>query len=272
MPITGISDIAAGLAANPQMLKLNKASLSNQVAGGWSSLWRVTGQPAQAAIPAQSPVEYPTKDTLGAFVISNPSGSNKLYLAQATYIPGTSGLGTEIHDRLGHMGNLLANATSNYTVNIDAASVVNQARIGATDYSDVQWWIEWYADTGATAVTATVTYTNGAGTTGRTTTVALAATMRAARMLPIIGINNEPIRRVDNIQLSATTGTAGNFGVTATRRLTTLTGGLATTVIDMDWQRLGLPEVPSDSCLFPIMVPAVAATGSALGTMSMIQR
>ena len=46
------------------------------------------------------------------------------------------------------------------TVNLDLNANLDSdninARKGDANFSDVQWWMEWYTDTGSTAVTATV--------------------------------------------------------------------------------------------------------------------
>lgn len=271
MPVASVDDIARGLAQSRQRLVINKASISNQLAGGVTSLWRATGTPGQGAIPPTSPVQYHTKNDTGAFSFTNPTAPEESYIARMFALSSNTATDIQIHDRLASMGTLAANSTSNWNVFIDMQNVVNQDRLGSADYGDVQWWLEWYADTGGTAVTATVSYTNAAGTPNRTTTVALAATMRAGRMLPIIGQGGEFIRSVENVQLSASTGVAGNFGVTATRGYTSMSLGLANGGTVYDWQMLGLPNIADDACLQIVMYPGATTSGNLLGSAALIQ-
>jgi hypothetical protein len=64
MAITDVHGVVNALANNNSRLVIDKASLSNAVAGGIFSLWRATGQPAQGAIPTTAAV--PNNTTTGA--------------------------------------------------------------------------------------------------------------------------------------------------------------------------------------------------------------
>jgi len=108
----------------------------------------------------------------------------------------------QIHDRLAHMGGLNGTLTTAQTVGVDVSVSALDSRRGDSSYSDVQWWLEWYTATGSTAVTATVSYTNAAGVSGKTTTVYIAASLAASRMLPIIGSGGEFIKSIQSVTLS----------------------------------------------------------------------
>lgn len=89
-------------------------------------------------------------------------------------------------------------------------------------------------------------------------------------MLPLNGLipaaaAGKYIRDVDSVQLSATTGTAGSFGVTATRPRMTMPLPLANKMEVFDWAALGLPEVANSSCLFPIVLTSTTSTGTVRG-------
>lgn len=271
MPISSVDDIAFGLAQGAQQFVVNKASIASQLAGGFSALWRATGTPAQGAVPAAAAICDRT--LTGAFSFSNPTGGKASYLAGAMMLNGNSATDIQILDRLAHMGGLSGTVTTAQNVNVDVSGATNNlpARIGDSAFSDVQWWLEWYTATGSTAVTATVTYTNAAGTAGRTTTVSLAASMAASRRLPIIGNGGEFIKSIQSVQLSATTGTAGSFGVTATRALTGLSLGLANSSTIADWAYLRLPKIEDDACLEMMAVPGTTSSGALYGTAKLIQ-
>lgn len=271
MAIESIDGIVKGLGNAAQALVINKASISSQLAGGFTSLWRATGTPAQGAIPAAAAVC--TKALTGAMGFSNPAGGLASYIARTMLLSGNSATDVQIHDRLAHMGGLSGIVTAAQTVGVDVSQSVGNLglRRGDANLSNVQWWLEWYTATGPTAVTATITYTNAGGVSGRTTTVPLAASVGASRMLPIIGSGGEFIRSIQSVTLSATTGTAGSFGVTATRALCGISLGLANSGVIGDWATLGFPRVHDDACLMLLMIPGSTASGALYGAAKIIQ-
>lgn len=195
------------------------------------------------------------------------------YGAWANAVCSNSAMTLEIHDRLMHMGGLNGTLTTAQTVNLDVnanlASGNLDKRKGDSNFSDIQWWLEWYTATGGTAVTVIVAVTYNDGTTG-TWSVPLAATRPASFMLPLNGLvpaaaAGKYIRDVDAVQLSATTGTAGSFGVTATRPRMTMPLPLANKMEVFDWAALGLPEVANSSCLFPVVFTSTTSTGTVRG-------
>jgi hypothetical protein len=113
-----------------------------------------------------------------------------------------------------------------------------------------------------------VTYNDG--TTGTLTLVAVGGTVRAGRKIPLNGLipasaSGKFIRSVDSVQLSASTGAAGSFGVTATRPRMTMPAPLANKGEVFDWAALGLPEIFNSSCLFLVVVTSTTSTGTVRG-------
>lgn len=249
-----------------------KASIANAVAGGWFSLWRATGTPGQAAIPAAAAIC--TKALAGSFQFTNPTSGVGSYLGRVFLQSGNSATNWELHDRLAHMGGLNGTLTTAQAVNLDITGTTNnlELRRGDANYSDVQWWLEWYTDTGATAVTANVAVTYDDGSTA-TISVALTATMRAGRMLPITPTTvGRFIRSVQSVTLSATTAAAGNFGVTATRELADGDIPLANKGERYTWADLALQRVHDDACLFLVVMPSTTTTGVLNGSARLIQK
>lgn len=271
MTITTRDQIADGLGNSAISLVVNKASIASQVAGGFSSLWRATGTPGQGAVPGAAAVC--SSALAGAFSFTNPTAPARTYLARLFLLSANSGTDVQIQDRLAHMGGLSGVVTTAQTVNVDVdVSTSNMiARRGDANFSDVQWWLEWYTATGATGVNATCAVTYDDGSTGNVV-VALAASVAASRMLPILpAVSGRYIKSVQSVTLSATTGTAGSFGVTATRSQTGLSLGLANAGVVGDWAYLGFPRIHDDACLFKIMIPGTTSTGALYGTGKLIQ-
>jgi hypothetical protein len=270
MAIVTIDALVSALGNNAQQFIANKATIATQIAGGFSSLFRATGTPAQGVIPTAAAIL--DNNTTGGFLYTNPTGGNSSYIARMFAVCGNSATDVQYHDRISANGGLSGIITTAQTVNVDVSGVASNlvVRRGATDYSDVQWWLEWYTSTGATLVTATVIYTNAAGTTGRSTTVSIPASTAAGRMVPIIGLNGEYIQSIQTIQ-HVTTGTAGNYGVTATKILTTISCGLANAGTVADWAYLGMPKVADSSCVVMIQIAGTTSTGTVIGSAKLIQ-
>lgn len=264
MAITSIDTLIAGLGNNSQSLVFNKATITNQVAGNWVSMWTATGTPGAGVAPTT--VTIPTSATTGAFGITNAVSGESNYLARLFLISSVAGTDVQVHDRLSHAGGLSGTSTATQTVTVNAAAAGLVDRIGSSDYGDVQWWLEWYTDTGATGVNATVAVTYDNGSTGNVI-VALAATMRRARMLPVLpAVAGRRIRQITSVTLSATTGTVGDFGVTATRALGGLSLGSANTGQVGDWAALGLPKLADDVCLQFVVITSTTSSGAIYGS------
>ncbi len=270
MAITTRDQLIDGLGNNSSRIVIDKASIASQAAGNYVSLWRATGQPGQGAIPAAA--ANCNHLTTGAIGFTQQTAPATSYGALLDAVFSNSAMVLEIHDRLVHMGGLSGTVTTAQTVGIDLNSITADnmvQRRGDSNYSDVQWWLEWYTATGATAVTATVSVTYNDGTTG-TLSASLAATRPASFMLPLNGLipaaaAGKFIRGVVSVQLSATTGTAGSFGVTATRIRMSQSCPLANFKASSDWAALGLPEIKNSECLFPVVLTSTTSTGTVRG-------
>ena len=271
MTITTRDQLIDALGNNSSRLVIDKASISNAAAGQFHSLWRATGQPGQAAIPAAAAVC--NNALTGALNFAQQTSPATTYGTWANAMCSNNATTLEIHDRLMHMGGLNGTLTTAQTANVDVhaniASNNLDARIGSSDYGDITWWLEWFTDTGSTAVTATVNVTYNDATDGNLTAVSLAATRRASLMIPLNGLipaAGKYIRDVNTVTLSATTGTAGSFGVTATRYRAALYKPVANARFTADWAGLGLPEIPNTSCLMLVQLAGTTSTGTVRAT------
>jgi hypothetical protein len=277
MTITTRDHLINAMANNSSRVVIDKASIANAAAGQFHSLWRSTGQPGQAAIPTTAATCDNT--LLGSIQFTQQTAPAKSYLGIIESLSSNSAMTLEIHDRLMHMGGLNGTLATAQTVNLDLnanlASDNLDARKGDSNFSDVQWWLEWYSDTGATVVNATVAVTYNDGTSGNLTAASLAATRRASFMLPLNGLipaaaSGKYIRDVDTVTLSATTGTAGNFGVTATRYRASIFMPIANARFTSDWAALGLPEIHNSSCLQVVLMSWTTNTGALRATGKII--
>lgn len=269
------SDVVSALAAANTTggggnFNIYKASIT-AVAGFWYSGWTEGGAPAGGVAPTTWATC--TKSLLGAynaqFVNPTPMTARLLWgsIAQAN-----AGQTKWVIDRLGHMGGLSGTVTTAQSTGAtgNTGSWVTDGRC-SSDYDQVEWYLEWYSATGSTGVNATCAITYNDGTTGTAQVIAVPASCPAFRMYPIqvpAGTSGKWIKSVDSVTLSATTGTAGNFGVTALVRLAAFSSPVANYSTTLDYAGLGMPLVGNNACLNAIYWTTTTSTGITLGTLT----
>ena len=272
--ITSQNDVNAGLAGTDrQRMVLNKSSI-NGTAGRYISLWRATGTPAQAAIPAA--VTICDKTTIGAwsYVAPDTANSKRHYFAGGAINCSNSTMCHEVHDRLVHMGGLNATLTTAQTVGLVVTGVTSNlpARLGVADLSELQWWLEVYTTTGVTGVTATIAVTH---TDNSTVNISLAYPVSAAAgnaFLLATPTAGKIIKSIDTVTLSATTGTAGSFGFTVTRRLFSIVGGPANGTQKLSFIDTELATPEDNTCITFMSFSNTANSGALIGYLNLIHK
>lgn len=269
MTITTRDQLINALANNSSRIVLDKANLASQVAGRMCSLWRATGQPAQGAIPTTAAACHNT--TVGGVQFTQQTSPATSYIAQVSVVGSNSAMSWEIHDRLAHRGGLVLNVTTSQAVDLDLDLLgISAERIGDANFGDVQTWLEVYGDGGATASNATINVTFDDDTDENLNTLAVGGTIRAGNCFSVdalrtTGQQGKNIKRINSVILSASTGTAGNFGFTFTRPRAYCPTFLANTAQTYDWAALGLPNVPNGSCLQFMVIPSTTSSGTLRG-------
>lgn len=270
MAITTVDGIFNALANNSSRVVIEKPTMANTPTGTMASWWRTTGQPGQGAIPTTAAVC--TKALAGAIAFDNQTAPATSYFAWALLASSASGQSAELHDRIAHVGGgNFTLLTSQTNVAIDLLTLAPPAeRLGASNYSDGQWFFDVYGDSGATASNATIDVTYHDGTTGNLNVLAVGGTLRGNRVIPLTPLiptaaQGKFIRGINSVILSASTGAAGNFGFTYRRQRTGVTLIAASTGYAFDWAALGAPEVPNDSCLEFVGTAVSTAMGTLRG-------
>lgn len=251
MAFLGVDDFATALVAAPD-INMSKSAIASQAVGFYTSLWRSTGIPAQGAIPTTAAVC--NSSLTGCFPLPARAGAQEraLLFTELNFLVQN---GFNLCDRLAHMGGLSGIVTTAQTASVDVSGAGSNlvARIGATDYSNVRWFIEIYTALGATGVNATCAVTFSDNSTGNIV-VALPASAAAQRLFEIIPTGSLAIKSVQSVTLSATTGTAGNFGVTAMRFLSSPATVVANVPVSFDWAQLGAQKIEDSACQFPVLL------------------
>jgi hypothetical protein len=269
MAITTRDQLIAALSQSRHSL-FDKASIANAVAGRFYSLWRATGFPAAGNAPVAQ--QICNAATLGALPYSPFNAPATNYMAWVDVATSLATATLEIHDRLCHQGGLSGVVATAQTTNLPLnLTGIPAERIGLTDFSQLQWWLEWYTDTGSTGVNVTVNCTFDDDTTGSALVIALSATSRASGLYQILpAAGKKGIKAVNSVTLSVTTGTAGNFGVTCTRYRAGLFTVVANKAEIFDWAALALPDLHIDACLQLIQLCTTTTTGNAKGVCRMV--
>lgn len=263
MTITTVDELETGLSTRNTKIASNRSDTSggNANTGQFLSYWQAGGTPGAGATPTTSAaVNHLTTGALPFMQQTSPLTS---YLAELGGGNNISDATIELHDRLIHMGGLNGNIiTLQAVTGLDLSTFLSSDnitnRIGDANYSDVQWWVEFYNAIGATTSVATIGVTYNDGTTGNLTTIS-AFGRRAARMLPLNYLipdadSGKYIRGIREITLSVATGTVGNFGFTATRYRSSVYVPTINKQISEGWTKTGLTEIYNNSCLFPIII------------------
>ena len=248
------------IAAAKQVTPYYKASATSKGAGSFHSLWTVAGFPGAGAAAGTAAGAACNNTTVGSFPWVSPGGANLAYLAALELAGATIG-NFILYDRLVHTSTLSGTVTTAQTVN-------SAALTRYTTGDDVECWLEFYSATGATGVTATISYTNEAGTAGRSGSAAVVATTVAGQLIPMtLQAGDKGVRSVQSVTLSATTGTAGNFGITLMKRLAHIPNMVANVGQLLDFGSTGLPEVVSGACLALAVLCSATNTGIVTGAV-----
>lgn len=255
-----------------------RASIGTLVAGSDVSFWKGTGFPLAGSTPAAAAVC--SSADAGAFPLSARSGAQKRRLVELAVQAATASQMFYLEDRLAHMGGLNGTLTTAQAVSMDLGALAGTsnlaARKGASDYSEVEWYLEWYSATGATVATPTIAVTYNDGTSGNCNcwvlgSTALPASVAASRRYQILpAVAGKYIRGVSSVTLSASTATAGSFGVTAVRKLATVVSpAVAYREEVRQFSKSNAPVIEDSACL--TFAGTVTATASGIFTGRLIQ-
>lgn len=240
-------------------------------AGTLTSMWCVKGQPGAA--PTPSTVAIPTNATPGALRHTNPSGGLQRWLRSAN---AHAWVGSQIiiYDRLLHCGGLSGTSTSAQTVGTDITRYTGQSSLGNIIIAEV------YATIGSSLRTVSCNYLDKDGTTRASGSVIFGGgNARQAGMAVVIPFNTtagaNSVTRVVDTTLSASTGSAGNWGITIARPLIEL----SVTAVDSAGfgtatRKLALTDIEllTNACLGILVVPSVAILNSVRGAITSVER
>jgi hypothetical protein len=279
--LTDLSDLinrqSGGNSGNPNNLYFHKvprvagAAATAPIAGRGCSLWTYDGMPAGGVVPTVAAI--PDRTTTGALPFVAATGGRDLHLIGTSITPLTAGVYL-LYDRLFHIGGLSGVSTADQTVQGSTPSPALTRNTGGA--GNIAWY-EIYTVIGTTPTTLTMTYTDQAGNTGQTATINIGGTgfreVTRAQRIPLAA-GDTGLRAIEKVKLTATTGTAGDFGITIAQPLAWIPVGAAGTAGWRDYTT-GLPGIPvinPDACLALMFIPAAATATEVWGSLATVEK
>jgi hypothetical protein len=253
---------AAGY-ANPSLMKAAITTSAGKMFSHWVNTPFAGVAPTTAAIC--------DANTVGAMPWSVPGLAAWI---KSAYFGHMSWGAYLIVDRLSHQGGLDATVTTEQTTNLPTAALTR-----FTSGLGVMMALEIYTQIGATVTTVSCRYTNEAGTGGRVTPlVSFGATgerLPNQMMLMPLQSGDQGVRSVQGVTVTATTGTAGAFGVTLFKPLAMFQAPQL--LEQMAWDNVKdmgcfFEPVPTDACLAIIQSAGDTTSGHLDGGMELIKQ
>jgi hypothetical protein len=247
-------------------LRLNRAadfqtSVISAAVGRSQAMWRFL-LPAPAIPTASVALDKTSDNAIGP--IPNATSGKLQIIGGRINTGNTAGATLVAIDLLNVSGGLDGTITTEQTTNLPTAALTRH-----TGGDGVFIGIVIYATVGTTATTISVRYTNQAGTPNRTSTVtSFGATnfREIGRLIQIpLEAGDTGARSVEGVTLTATTGTAGNFGVCLFKPLMGFSLDSTTGTMPLDAVSSGgmigsMAEFDDDACLTFMAFTPVAQT------------
>lgn len=248
-----------------------KVSTTSEGAGTWLSLWKVASTPPPATTnPPTGNGECPTDATLGAFPLNANAGAGESLRCAYISADGSQIGALSLYDRLWHNSGFVGNVTTAQTI----AAFPGLTR--ATDGLGVEVWLEVYTAMGATGSVFTVTGVdpdNNAATWTYTMPANALTVGQMVRCTAATGASaGKGCKSVSQLQLSVSTGTAGNVGITLMKRITTCPlNGTGLPLADRDFAATRMSKVENDACLFFVVRCSATTTGLIQGDLAVVK-
>ena len=243
---------------------LSKSSITT-VAGRLHSLWTAT--PLSGATPSV-PVVL-SNVTAGALPFINSLDAQRIAQVE---VSSSSRNMVIICDRLSHQGGLSGTVIGEQFTNLPTHPLTRY-----TDGIGVMAALEIFTAIGTTSTTISLNYTNHLGVSGRVTSLIVIGGVgfnEATRfIMSSLAGDDRGIRSVENVALTASTGTVGNFGVTLFKPL------FAFPVLVLNSQMLfdsilgvcgNMPQVLNNACLFALVVSTTTVSGDITAAINIV--
>lgn len=251
------------IAAGKQLARVTKTQTATTVAAQWHTLLDRAGTPGAGSLAVGNTANglVPTDATAGFPLLNAFGGGNTGYLTGVNFSNSVA-CRMHVYDRLFHAGSV--SMTSLATTTLTSQPSFSSRIPGGTDYTSTEIWLEINTAVSATATTIAVTYTNEAGTTGRTTgaTASLSGFITGRLINMPLQAGDKGVQKIESVTVGGTVATTGTFNVIIARPLiTSMRVPVAGFGDILGLDRTGMPTVWADSALWPIIAPDSTSSG-----------
>lgn len=258
MAITSANDY---INSAKQIIPFTKTGSVTSVAATRFSVFNAAGNPGAGTLALTSALTGVVPDaTVAGYPSLNAFGGSAVgYLSRVAYSSSVTGR-LELWDRVFGINVLLTSAATTTL----ASQASYSARIPNSNYAGLRIFLEVTTVVSATATTVQVTYTNQAGTTGRTAIVSGSLSGFTVNRLVEVALQagDSGVQKIETVIVGGTPATGGAaVNVIVLRPLWTnrvpIANGGGVDGVD----RTGLPQVYATSALFLTSVPDSTSTG-----------
>ena len=256
MAITTLDGLIGGMLPPVAMYK---AAFTGEAAGQFHSTFYVAGKPGAATAPSPGLAGAALTSYAGQIPFPASVGGTTIHVARMEAACAANITGLTLCDRLWHNSGFTITTTTAQTVNSVAWPA--RDRVGSTNGDGVLVAIEVSAILGNAAVSnTTMSYTNQAGTAGRTATLpTTAASAVAGTFMPfLLAAGDTGVRSIQSLTLG-TTYVSGTLHLVAYRPVLTLPMPIANVAFAVDGISAGLPRMYDDSVPWTITTPLLGA-------------
>jgi hypothetical protein len=269
MPILTMDQLVAGFLPAQDIVK---AGFTAEAAGILHSEIYVAGRPAAAAAPTPGLAGAALTTYPGQIPVPAPVGGMNIYLARMAFGMAAAIGGVILCDRLWHNSGIVVTTTTAQTVNSPAWPA--RSRDGTVNGDGVMVALEVSAATtnGSAVTNITMSYTNEAGTAGRTATMpSFPATCAANAFIPFnLQAGDSGVRSVQSLTLGTSLVT-GTVHLVAYRRIASLPIPAVAVGAAADGIGLGLPRLFDNSVPFLLVRPSATGVGVLDGDITYAQ-
>lgn len=212
------------------------------------SMWLMPGSPSHGVAPGGN--RNPTNATDGALKQASPTGGRKKWLVSVDCYGGPTTFDGTLYDRLADTSGLSAASAALQTLNLSTT------RYTGTDAAGNVMFVEIFSTIGTTPQTLTVTYVDETGTTQTSSvSIGIAASWPRSQgtIVPIpLVAGSRGVQSITSVQLSGSTGSAGDYGVVIARQIAKFGGqaGFGCAEDVLSGPIAGPVEIKDDACLW----------------------
>lgn len=236
------------------------------------SLWTHDGCPGAGAAPGGTWLN-PDRTTAGAFRMTNPTGGRQRWL-RSMFGSAWSSMRILLCDRLGHISGFSGTSTATNTINGSVTRYTGSASEGTLMVAEV------YTAVGSSVTTVSCNYLDGGGNSRASGTAAFGgANCRFAGNAVVIPYNTttgaNSVTQIVDAKITATTSTAGNWGISLMRPLMEIDVGS----VDVSgfgsacrWMATEDIEMLTDACLSILCIPTGSTINFIRGSYGSVER